>query len=573
MIDVSTVQPEAQPAPYPPGVAWFDRLLRRDSRPLASGTRADAWGQGTSVGGRWQDPASGMGGAADRTQRTEFVPGYPVDRAMADALLQFQPQARRIAAQEAEDATREGYDLVQMDAGTADAIEQACEGGDTGEGLGLLGCLAEARTWARAYGGGAMVALVDDGRPYHEPIDRANIRRVRGLLSATRYDLPVVQWGSDPHEARTFGRPRVYQLNLQRGGGVGQTFRVHADRVIRLRGVPLPRHLSLQRQGWDGSVYDLVFSALRGYGVTLANVHEAVGLLNQGVLTSPALQAGLETTEGMAVFQARLQALHAGMGAYNEAALGGGETYEIHNRSLAGLDAAIKAAVDALVAAADGMPRLVLLGEVTAGFSNASDGELRTWYGVCASRQPRIYTPPVRRVIDLVQLSHEGPTGGRLLPYGVDWRPIWALTETEQAARDLSRAQRRSVDIACLAASPKEVRRGDPSLIELYGPLDQEPSPDLPGSEPVDPDAPLADAPDDPTDPEGVVSLVAAPPSRKPIPTDLLSPADAGLMAGLTSQKIRSMMRRGVLEYWDFDGQWRCSAADLAALGSSHHAI
>lgn len=552
-------------------MGFLARFLRRqDGRSLAAVQRHDHVSC-QSFGGRWVNPASGLGGPLDRSQRDEYTAGVPVDQWLADALLETNAIARRIAGREAEDCTREGYDITGMDPGLADALEQYCEGGDSEPGLGLLGALGEARTWSRAYGGGAMVLLVDDGRESHEPIDRANIRAVRGVLSADRYELPVQRWGGDPREARTYGRPQVYRLQLNRGGGASQIMAVHADRVVRLGGIPLPRRLTMRRQGWDGSIFDLVYAPLRSYGSTHAQVCEAVSLLNQGVLTSPALTDALETDEGQAAFLARLEAMRMSMGTYGEMAVGAHETYQIHNRSLAGIGDAVEAAVNALVAAADGMPRLILLGEPTAGLSDTTGGELRMWYDGCAARQPRYYTPAVRRVVDLVQLSHEGPTGGRLLPYGVEWRPLWQETETTRAELELKRSQRRQIDMASMVVDRAEARR-DPTLVEVYGPLDPgaEADPGTPGSEPLDSDDPLVDAEDEPTGPEGVVTLVPEPPSQKPMPADLMEPAEAAKLARITTHRIRRLMRSGALDYWSWGGADRVSLADVTALGQAH---
>jgi hypothetical protein len=266
-----------------------------------------------------------------------------------------------------------------------------------------------------------------------------------------------------------------------------------------------------------------------------------------------------------------MQALRRGAGLYNDVALGRGETYEVHNRSMAGLGVAVLALEDALIAAADGMPRLVLLGKLTAGFSNGSDGELRAWYDTVAARQPRHYTPAIQAVVDLVMLSHEGPTGGQRLSYSVEWRPLWSLSELEQAQRDLARAQRRATDLGARVVDRPEVRR-EPSVIELYGQLDPDaPEEGPPGSEPLDTDAPLADAPDDAVMPEGVVSLVSTPPSTKPMPADLLTEEQACAAARINVRRLRRLLRSGDLHYWDFGVEWKVSAADLAALGSSHH--
>jgi phage-related protein (TIGR01555 family) len=555
------------PCGLPSAVGLLRRLLRyrTDSVSLTTASRSDSMTLlGGSPGGRWVDPA-GMGGSLDRAQATEYHPGDPVDQWLADALLECNPLARRIAAKEGEECTREGYDVTSVGPALGDAIEAECDGDG---GLGLLGHLADARTWARAYGGGALVLFIDDARQPDQPVDRAAIRRINAVMSADRWELAVQEWGRDPRERRTFGKPRIYQFQLNRGGGGTQSMRVHADRVIRIRGIPLPRRRALIRQGWDGSVFDQCWAALREYGATHLQVAEAVRLLNVGVLTSPALNAAVETSEGTQAFITRLELMREFSGAYGDIGVGQGETYQIANRSLAGLDAAVKAAVDALVAAADGMPRLVLLGEVTAGFSNASDGELRSWYDQCAARQPKIYTPAVRAVIDLILLSHEGPTQGRLVPYEIEWRPLYQMSESERADLDLKRAQRRQADIASTVVSPQQVQAGDPSVVELYGDL-QAPPPD-PTQEPLEGDEPLVDAPDDQPEQEGVVSLTPAAPSSNPIPADLMTTASAGQAIGVSSQRVRSMMRRGVLEYWDFDGDWRCSAADLAKLGRRH---
>ncbi len=524
-------------------------------------------------GGRWVNAASGLGGPTDRSQSDEYTAGLPVDQWLADALLETNALARRIADQEPQDATRKGYDLVEpgrardgrarpLDPAVADAIEAACEGGDDGQGLGLLGCLERARTWARAHGGGAVVMLIDDARQPHEPVDRQNIRRVRGLLDADRWELPVLRWD---HR----GRPEIYQLNLNRPGGGQQSFRVHADRVVRVRGIPLPRRRSLARQGWDGSVYDLVMAPLRAYGTTQVQAAEAVTLMNTGILTSPYLSAAVETDQGAAVFQARLRALRKAMGMYHEVALGEGESYAVHNRSLAGLGDAVKAATDALVAAADGIPKLLLLREPTSGFSNQSEGELRAWYDLVAARQPKYYSPAVRRVVEVVQLSHEGPTGGRLLPFEVEWRALYELSELEVADRDLKRSQRRQLDISSTVVSPQRAAR-EPCLIELYG--EPEPVAPLdPATGPIDQDVPLGDAPDD-GEGEAVIPLLTPPPSHRPMPADLVDEQTAAGMAAVSVRKIRRMIRAGTLEYWDFDGTWRVSAADLAQLGQRHRA-
>ncbi len=471
-------------------------LARRDARPLASGTRADSWGQASGIptGGRWVNPVSGLGGPHDRSQIDEYIEGSPVGRELADALIQYNGPGRRVVSREPQDCTREGYDLVGLDPATAEAMESHCDGDDE-SALGVLRAIREGRTWARAYGGAGIVPLVDDGRPAHEPLDRANIRSVRGLLVLDRWQLPVTEYGRDFQDVRTFGKPRMYQVQPAAGG---VSFRIHASRVIRMGGLPVPLRLSMRRQGWDVSVFDLVYAQLRAYGSSHAYAAEALSLLTQGVLQSPGLDAALGTDEGPAVVQARLEAMRLAMGLFGEMAIGEDETYTVHARPLSGLGDAIKAAVDALVVVSD-MPRAILLGEMPGGLNRgAISPEMQVWYDHCASQHREHYTPPLRRILDLVFRSHEGPTRGQVpTGWSVEWRPLVQESKDAKATRRLTNAQARAADVATMVISPAEARAGDRELQEQYGldPVNTKLAPAVGGIEPDDVPEPSAETP------------------------------------------------------------------------------
>lgn len=536
------------------------RLLRRDARPLASGTRADSWGSGIPTGGRWVNPVSGLGGPHDRSQVDEYVEGSPVTRELADALIQYNGPGRRVVSREAQDCTREGYDLVGLDPAIADAMESHCDGDDE-TALGVLRAIREGRTWARAYGGAGIVPLVDDGRPAHEPLDRASIRAVRGLLVVDRWELPVVEYGRNPLEPQTFARPRMYQLQPAYGG---ISYRIHASRVIRMGGMPLPRRLVIRRQGWDGSIFDLVYAQLRAYGSSHAYAAEALSLLTQGVLQSPALDAALETEDGPAAVQDRLEAMRLAMGLFGEMAIGQDETYTIHARPLSGLGDAIKAAVDALVVVSD-MPRAILLGEMPGGLNRgAISPEMQVWYDHCASQHREHYTPPLRQILDLVFRSHEGPTRGQV-PQGwtIEWRPLVQESQDAKATRRATNAQARAADIASRVISPAEVRAGDRDLQEQYG---------------LDPAA-MAEAPLDPTEEPELVdgddavelgaALAPAGPSVDEPPDDLVDPAVVAERLNVHPRRISNAMAKGPdaggLRWWPVFGARKVSMSEAMA--------
>jgi len=527
--------------------------VRRDARPLASGTRADSWGQGAYTAGRWVNPVSGLGGPHDRSQADEYVEGYPVDRALADALIQYNGLARRVVSREPEDCTREGYDLVDMDPGLAEAVEQRCDGAD---GLGCLRAIREARTWARAYGGAGIVPLVDDGREPTEPLDLSAIRAVRGLLVLDRYEIPIRAYGRDPRDPGTFARPLMYQLQPSHGG---VSYPIHASRVIRMGGMPLPRRLMVRRQGWDASIFDLVYAQLRAYGASHSYAAEALSLLTQGVLQSPGLDAALERSDGPAVVQARLEAMRMAMGLFGEMAIGERETYTIHARPLTGLGDAIKAATDAMVVVSD-MPRAVLMGEMPGGLNrSAVSPELLIWYDHCASRQPEHYTPALRRIVDLVLRSREGPTSGRVPQgYGIEWRPLVQEDPAALAQRRLVNAQARAADVAAMVVSPDEARRGDRDLQEQYG-LDPEtmPAPQPPTEEPEITEG------DDGL--ELAAAIAPAQASQDDPPDDLVDPRVVAERLGISTRRVTSAMARGTLRWWPVLGLRKVSMAEALA--------
>lgn len=429
------------------------------------------------IGGRWTNPSTGQGGALDRHNHTTFVAPIPLDQASIDALMRFHAIARRIVTREPEDAVRAGYSIGNVPGTVSDAIFKAADGSndDGTEGLGMLRALRKAHMWRRAYGGGAILCMVDDGREWSEPIDKANIRKVHGFEVFTRMEVTVSSWGLDPEEPQTFNRPKYYQI-----GARGRTLdRVHASRVIRLKGIDLPMDQEIAIGGWGGSVLDLTWEAIRNYADTCNYSAELVGLLTQDVFKTADMGSAIDAGDAGDVI-ARVEALRAAMGVMGALVIDKEkEDYQIAQRSLQGLKDTAEIAERHLVASSE-QPRSVLFGEVPGGLNSGSNfGELEIWYGHVGSERADKYTSPARRMLALIMLSKEGPTSGRL-PAGwtLEWGDLWVLSDQEKADLALKGAQRRSIDVQSGAVSADEVRQ-DPQLVELYtiNPNEEAPAP------------------------------------------------------------------------------------------------
>lgn len=539
----------------------IDKILgRNDSgRPLASGTTARA-----DIGGRWTNETTGQGGVADRNAWTWFAPPLQLDASTIDDMLRFQAIGRRIVNREPDDCTREGYAVTGLEPGIAKALLDLAEGtnDDGTPGLDVSAKVADARRWARAFGGGAVYVLADDGQPASAPIDLRRLRAVRGLHAMDRFEIAVARYGMDPSNRATYGRPVMYQV----GGSGHRPELVHASRVVPLQGNRLPLRVMLRNGGWGGSVLDLVWAELRNYGTTNDYVTTAITKMTQGVLSSTALADAVDAGDQDLVIK-RVEALSAAMGVLGDLAIDKDrESYQVVQRSLSGIGEASDVVINALIAATD-MPRSILMGLTPSGLNNGENsGELEAWYGHCESLHKPIYTPAVRRILYLILASREGPTGGQV-PSGweIEWRPLWTETESEKEDRRQKAAARRSLDVNAGIVSPTEARR-DRDVVEAYG--------IAPGSEaPPPPEQPGGGfgGMDELEDDEGE-------PGDGPLPFETVIPKGETLMTknaiaeqtGFSPNTIAGLAKRGQIRRWKLGGSVRFSMREvLGQIGRS----
>lgn len=508
------------------------RRTRHDSALLAGGTVAPER-KADGYGGGWVNKNSGQGGVLDRHSYSVWAFPAPLDQGTIDSMITYNALARRIAAREPQDATRRGFELASVPDAQRDAIFAEIQR------LRVLPEIERARTWARAYGGGALVVIANDGRSPEQPLDLANLRRIHRLIPVDRYDLPVDQYDINP-ASPLYGRPLTYRLTGRVSGDLDV---IHASRVIRFEGVDVPERIRRYLNGWGGSVLDLAFNALRNYDTGNEYATEAIVALSQGVFSQRGL-ADLINADGVDSVVQRAQGLATGMGTLGHLWIDAdNESFDIKARNIAGLRDAIDALTRALVAAT-GMPRAVLLGEVPGGLGNGeATGEFRAWYDHVSALQTTVYTPAVRRVLELIFASSTGPTAG-VVPddFAITWNPLTTPSEAEQAAIRLQRAQARTLDVDSGTVTDQEVRQ-DPDLIVEYG---IDPALDAPGK-PAAPTSFAASAEDDADEPIASDQVELVPAGEFPA-GPLTSLREAGERIGVSPGQIRGMVRRGEVQ-------------------------
>lgn len=136
------------------------------------------------------------------------------------------------------------------------------------------------------------------------------------------------------------------------------------------------------------------------------------------------------------------------------------------------------------------IPLVKLLGITPSGLNASSDGEIRTFYDWIHSCQETLFTAPLSKVIDIIQLSEFGEIDPEI---GFEFEPLWQLDDAGKAAVEKTKADTDEIFVNMGALGNEDVRArlaGDSSSqyhgLDLSGPA--------PGP-PVDPAA-------DPNDPE-----------------------------------------------------------------------
>jgi hypothetical protein len=108
------------------------------------------------------------------------------------------------------------------------------------------------------------------------------------------------------------------------------------------------------------------------------------------------------------------------------------------------------------MASISGIPLVKLLGVTPSGLNASSDGEIRVFYDYILAYQERMFSLPLRKVLDIVMLSEFGEIDESI---SFQFEPLWQMSDAEKADVALKKTQ------ALMLAEP--ALSGDTLLREL----------------------------------------------------------------------------------------------------------
>lgn len=366
----------------------------------------------------------------------------------------------------AEEALKHGFDLNLKSDEVNAFVEDALDDLEWEEKA------ATAIKWARLYGGALIVMLIDDGRGLEEPVDWEHIRSVdelrvyeRSIVQPDYASLYQQDYGGKGvgNRVSKFGQPEYYYVSSIYG-----SFKVHESRCLVFRNGVLPEQTSNATYlFWGMPEYVRIRRALRE---TVTAHTDSVKLLErsvQAIYSMKGLASLLTTDDGENQVLKRLQLVDTSRGLLNSIAIDSeGEQYDFKTFQFSGVKDVIDATCN-MLSALTNIPQTILFGRSPAGMNATGDSDFESYYNFVEKIQRLMLKRNLRTLLDVV--FRAGIASGDVAEepdYKLEFKPLWSLSDTEQATVDQTKAQTALVKaqtaqayVDMQALDPTEVRR------------------------------------------------------------------------------------------------------------------
>lgn len=323
--------------------------------------------------------------------------------------------------------------------------------------LNLQGNMNQAHKWSRLFGTGFIIMSIDDGNKPDQPleIDKIKLGGLRHLKVIDRHMIhhaaTTNQIISDPMN-ENFGLPEFYQINQT-------AVKIHHSRVLRFDGVKLPYYDFQRNQFNSDSVLDRLYDSILNFNTTTNGVASMVFESNVDIVKVKGLMSMLTTADGENNLRKRFTLAKILKSFNNLMLLDNEENFEVKTNSFAGLPDLIDRFAKILAAATD-IPATRLLQTSASGLNATGEGDMKNYYDMIRSKQINTYKPILDR-FDKIMARSLGLSEDTDLKY--KFRPLFQMTEAEQATIDLNNAQRDQIyltnDVINVVQVAKELKQ------------------------------------------------------------------------------------------------------------------
>lgn len=406
----------------------------------------------------WENAILGMTGTRDPSAYTSIGVRAEINDAALAVLFKEDPFAAKVVEGAATEAIAGGWDLsVPAGEPTETArIRDAYRLRE--EEIGLAAAMREGAWWGRLYGGGVTWIGAEDGRDPSLPIGDT-IATCGWAHTFDRTEAQVWSYYQDPSAPR-FGLPEVYRIapaNVPRvslgflgpiGGGreiVGGIL-VHESRLLIWPGQPTTRARRAERGGWDDSVLERAYDALRQAAEDASAKSATLSRISQAVWKIKGLY-DMIAGKRHEILAERMGQLDASRSRARGVVLDLDEDLVIHQQSLSGLDDAIDKGTERVAGATD-LPAFKLTGKAPDGSGAPGQTEGDHWIAHVERWREDVLRPNHEKAAALILRAKDGPTGGtEPADWSIKYRSLRKTTPIDLATLRKAEAERHAIYI------------------------------------------------------------------------------------------------------------------------------
>jgi phage-related protein (TIGR01555 family) len=274
-----------------------------------------------------------------------------------------------------------------------------------------------------------------------------------------RFVNPI--WAS----ADATGMPQIYRVTPMTAPQ--QYADVHVSRLVRFGGARTEARMKRWLNGWDFSVLQRPYDALRGNGAMWQSVETMMSEATQSVFKMKGLFAKMASTLRTEILD-RISVMDQTRSTSRAIVLDAeGEEFERSSLAFAGVADVSDRGIKRVAAAAE-IPVTVLLGESPAGLNATGDSDLRWFLMRVAARRQFDCEPQLRRLLGILLRARSSPIAAQVVGGWrpkIGWPPLWTPNAVELSTIKLQTAQRDQLYITEGVFEPEEVAltRGGPS--------------------------------------------------------------------------------------------------------------
>lgn len=408
----------------------------------------------------WQNAQTGMGMQGfDKSMQTK--PTFSFNNyATLEAIYSTETVAQKVVKTIVEDSLREGWKLVSKNESSTETISFIDQ---FVKSHSIIEKIEEAWTYARVYGGAALILGINDGRPMHEPVDWNASKGIQFAFVVDRFELSYQSIERDPRK-KSYGLPNVYRYSPLHGGYFGNqngqfSNSIHRSRMIIFQGKNLTKRMLTFNQYWHYSELHSVIEAIEGFATAHKSAVHFLHDFSHGVMKMKGLDSAIAAQKGKAV-ESKLAKISQNASIYRTLVIDADDDYTRVANSVAGISELITAATQRLITDSD-LPSFIVLGDgAKGGLGSEGALEQRQWYDRVSATQEKYLKPKLTQLFKIILASNGGEKEiSKLNEIDIEFNSLWQQDDSQIAATRKAIAETDAIYMQNGVLDPEEVRQ------------------------------------------------------------------------------------------------------------------